>query len=74
MRASVAEVPTAKEQGFDIEWAIVRGFYMGPKVSDADYNAWSDAFAKVTKTKEFAKLLDERGLYPMTLTGAELNS
>lgn len=71
---ALAEVPTAKEQGFDIDWAIVRGFYMGPKVSDADYNAWSEAFAKVTKTKEFAKLLDERGLYPMTLTGAELNS
>ena len=70
----LAEVPTAKEQGYDIDWAIVRGFYMGPKVSDADFNAWSDAFAKVTKTKEFAKLLEERGLFPMTLAGAELDS
>lgn len=71
---ALADVPTAKEQGYDIDWAIVRGFYMGPKVSDADFNTWSEAFAKVTKTKEFAKLLDERGLYPMTLTGPELNS
>lgn len=70
----LAEVPTAKEQGYDIDWAIVRGFYMGPKVSDADFNAWSEAFAKVTKTKEFAKLLEERGLFPMTLAGAELDS
>ncbi len=43
----LAEVPTAKEQGSDIDWPIVRGFYMGPKVSDADYKAWSEAFAKV---------------------------
>jgi putative tricarboxylic transport membrane protein len=71
---ALADVPTAKEQGYDIDWAIVRGFYMGPKVSDADFNTWSDAFAKVTKTREFAKLLDERGLYPMTLTGPELNT
>ncbi|WP_194711886.1 Bug family tripartite tricarboxylate transporter substrate binding protein [Noviherbaspirillum soli] len=71
---ALADVPTAKEQGYDIDWAIVRGFYMGPKVSDADFNTWSEAFAKVTKTKEFSKLLDERGLYPMTLTGPELNS
>ena len=71
---ALADVPTAKEQGYDIDWAIVRGFYMGPKVSDADFNTWSEAFAKVTKTKEFSKLLEERGLYPMTLTGAELNS
>ena len=71
---ALADVPTAKEQGYDIDWAIVRGFYMGPKVSDADFNTWSEAFAKVTKTKEFAKLLDERGLYPLSMTGAELNN
>ena len=71
---ALADVPTAKEQGYDIDWAIVRGFYMGPKVSDADFNTWSEAFAKVTKTREFSKLLEERGLYPMTLTGPELNS
>ncbi|MET0961622.1 MAG: tripartite tricarboxylate transporter substrate-binding protein [Noviherbaspirillum sp.] len=71
---ALAQVPTAREQGLDIDWAIVRGFYMGPKVSDADFNAWSDAFAKVTKTKEFSKLLEERGLYPLTMTGPELNA
>jgi putative tricarboxylic transport membrane protein len=71
---ALADVPTAKEQGYDIDWAIVRGFYMGPKVGDADFSAWSDAFAKVTKTPEFAKLLEERGLYPLTMTGPELDA
>ncbi|MET0963557.1 MAG: tripartite tricarboxylate transporter substrate-binding protein [Noviherbaspirillum sp.] len=71
---ALAQVPTAREQGVDIDWAVVRGFYMGPKVSDADFNAWSDAFAKLSKTKEFSKLLEERGLYPLTMTGPELNA
>ena len=72
--ARLADVPTAKEQGYDIDWAIVRGFYMGPKVpATPTSNTWSEAFAKVTKTGEFAAS-EERGLYPMTLTGAELNS
>ena len=71
---ALADVPTAKEQGYDIDWAIVRGFYMGPKVSDADFSAWADAFARVTKTPEFARLLEERGLYPMTMTGPELDA
>ena len=71
---ALAAVPTAKEQGFDIDWTIVRGFYMGPKVSDADFNTWTEAFARVTKTKEFSKLLDERGLYPLTMTGPELTA
>jgi putative tricarboxylic transport membrane protein len=37
LEGSLAKVPTAREQGMDIEWPIIRGFYVGPKVSDADY-------------------------------------
>ncbi len=37
----LADVPTAKEQGYDIQWPIVRGFYVGPEVSDADYRGGS---------------------------------
>jgi putative tricarboxylic transport membrane protein len=70
---ALADVPTAKEQGFDIEWPIVRGFYMGPKVADADFNAWTEAFNKVMRTPEYAKLRDERGLYPFSLTGTQLD-
>src|SRR5690554_5275529 len=40
----MSDIPTAKEQGFDIEWPIIRGFYVGPKVSDEDYNWWVQAF------------------------------
>jgi putative tricarboxylic transport membrane protein len=71
---SLASVPTAKEQGYDIEWPIIRGFYMGPKVSDADFKAWTDTFAKMMATKEFEKLREERGLFPFALTGAELDA
>ena len=34
------DIPTAKEQGYDIVWPVVRGFYLGPKVSDEDYAWW----------------------------------
>lgn len=36
----MGSIPTAKEQGFDITWPIIRGFYMGPKVADKDYDWW----------------------------------
>jgi putative tricarboxylic transport membrane protein len=67
------DVPTAKEQGYDVEWPIVRGFYMGPKVSDADYKAWVEGFNKVMRTPEYAKLRDSRDLFPYSLTGSELD-
>lgn len=70
----LSEVPTAREQGFDIDWPIVRGFYMGPKVSDADFNAWSQGFAKMMATPEYAKLREERGMFPLTMTGPEVNA
>ncbi len=70
---ALADVPTAKEQGFDVEWPIVRGFYMGPKVGDADFNAWTDSFNTIMRSSEFAKLRDERGLYPFSMTGAQLD-
>ncbi|OVZ55116.1 tricarboxylic transporter [Pigmentiphaga sp. NML080357] len=65
----LADVPTAKEQGFDIQWPIIRGFYVGPKVSDADYQWWVATFDKMMATPEFAKLREERGLFPFNLTG-----
>ena len=70
----LANIPTAKEQGVDIVWPIVRGFYMGPKVSDADFKAWSAAFKKTMDTPAFDKLRAERGLFPFDLVGAEADA
>jgi putative tricarboxylic transport membrane protein len=70
---ALANVPTAKEQGYDLEWPIIRGFYMGPKVADADYKVWVDTFNRMMATKEFARLREERGLFPFAMTGAELD-
>lgn len=70
----LADVPTAREQGYDIQWPIIRGFYMGPKVSDADFKVWTDSFDKMMATKEFAKMRAERGLFPFDMTGPQLDA
>lgn len=69
----LSNVPTAAEQGYDIEWPIVRGFYVGPKVSDADYQWWVDAFNKTMASPGFAALQQQQGLFPFNLTGPELD-
>ena len=69
----LANVPTAAEQGFDIQWPIIRGFYVGPKVSDADYQWWVDAFNKTMASPGFAKLQQQQGLFPFNVTGPELD-
>jgi len=70
----MSEIPTAKEQGYDIVWPVVRGFYLGPKVSDEDYAWWKEAFDKLLASDEFAKLRDQRELFPFAMTGPELDT
>jgi putative tricarboxylic transport membrane protein len=74
LEGNLSSVPTAKEQGMDVEWPIIRGFYVGPKVSDADYKVWVDTFNKMMATPEFNKLRGERGLFKFAMTGNELDA
>ncbi|HGN0640108.1 TPA: tripartite tricarboxylate transporter substrate binding protein [Pseudomonas aeruginosa] len=71
--AAMANIPTAKEQGYDIVWPVVRGFYLGPKVSDEDYAWWKNAFDQLLAAEDFAKLRDQRELFPFAMTGEELD-
>nr|WP_312971374.1 tripartite tricarboxylate transporter substrate binding protein [Pseudomonas sp.] len=69
----VADIPTAKEQGYDVTWPVIRGFYLGPKVSDEAYAWWKNAFDTLLASEDFAKLRAERQLYPFAMTGDELD-
>ncbi|WP_372055279.1 tripartite tricarboxylate transporter substrate-binding protein [Tistrella mobilis] len=67
----LAGVPTAREQGIDIEWPVWRGYYIGHDVSEDDYRWWVDQFAALSRTPEFEAERTARGLYPYTLLGAD---
>ena len=69
-----AGIPTAKEQGYDFTWPIIRGFYVAPKIPEADYKFWLDAFNKLLASKDFLALRDQRDLYPFSMTGPELDA
>ncbi|TXI61002.1 MAG: tripartite tricarboxylate transporter substrate binding protein [Limnohabitans sp.] len=67
-----AHVPTAKEQGHDIRWPILRGVYLGPEVSEAQRQEWSAALSKATSHPRYDQLLERAGLQKMVLTGPAL--
>jgi len=66
------DVPTAREQGIDVVWPLIRGVWMGPKVAEADYRRWVAAFERIEAAPEFAAMRAEAGLYPFSLTGDAL--
>jgi putative tricarboxylic transport membrane protein len=70
----LANVPTAREQGIDVVWPIIRGLWMGPQVPDADYRQWVAAFDRVLADPQFAKMRAASGLYPFGLTGDALKA
>ncbi|GBU09420.1 hypothetical protein AwWohl_05580 [Gammaproteobacteria bacterium] len=74
LTGKLAQIPTAKEQGFDISWPVIRGFYVGPKVSDAQYSWWQQQFETMLASDDFAKLRAQRDLFPLNITGKDLDS
>lgn len=74
MDGPYADIPTAAEQGYDVEWPIWRGYYTGPEVSDEDYQAWVDRIQKLGEDPDFAKLREARGLFPMDIVGDEFDA
>jgi len=69
-----AQFPTAIELGYDAEWTIMRGYYMGKNVSDEAYDAWVDAFNAAYQTEDFAKIQKEKGLMPLNIAGEKLDT
>ncbi|HYD59648.1 MAG TPA: tripartite tricarboxylate transporter substrate-binding protein [Noviherbaspirillum sp.] len=70
----LANIPTAREQGFDLVWPIIRGVYMGPNVPEKDYRKWVGAFDKMMAQPAFEQLRAAHGLYPFSLTGDALTA
>ena len=71
---SMADVPTAVEQGYDVIWPVVRGYYMGPDVSPAAYDWWKASFDKMLADPKFAELREQQELLPFSMTGEELEA
>lgn len=70
----LADVPTAREQGVDMVWPTLRGFYMGPKVPDNAFQAWSSSLEQLMATPGFERLRAQYGLFPLALTGPALQA
>ena len=70
----LGDIPTAKEQGYDISWPVIRGFYMGPEVRDEQFSWWKQQFDTLLASEDFAKLREQRDLLPLAVTGDELKA
>jgi putative tricarboxylic transport membrane protein len=65
----LADVPTAAEQGHDVEWTTWRGFYVPPGLSDDAVASWLAAMDVVAASAGWAELRRRYALAPYVRTG-----
>ena len=65
------QIPTAKEQGYDVVAVNWRGLYVPKGVSDAVFNDWASKLQKVADSAEWKEAMAANGLAPFTKVGAD---
>jgi len=70
----LANVPTARELGFDVEWIVWRGFYAPAGLADTVYRAWADRLEQVAASPTWERTRTETGLATFVLTGGEFEA
>ncbi|QNH05558.1 tripartite tricarboxylate transporter substrate binding protein [Ectopseudomonas composti] len=70
----LASIPTAREQGYEIQWPLIRGYFLGPDVKEEDVAWWKERFAKLSASSDFQSYLADRDVLPYYVTGPELDA
>lgn len=65
------DIPTAKEQGFDVVAVNWRGLYVPKGISDETFQGWGDRLQKVADSDEWMKIMQDNGLAPFTKVGGD---
>ncbi len=65
------DIPTAKEQGFDVVAVNWRGLYVPKDVSDDTFNMWAERLQKVADSAEWQEAMVANGLAPFTKVGGD---
>ena len=63
------QIPTAKEQGFNVVAGNWRGLYVPRGISDDDFNKWAERLQAVADSDEWKKAMADNGLAPFTKVG-----
>lgn len=73
--ASLPDVPTMTEQGYDVELTQLRGFVMPPKVSDEVTGYWADVIQKAVESPQWKeRYVDRFNVVPKFLSGDDFKA
>ncbi|GAB4382762.1 Bug family tripartite tricarboxylate transporter substrate binding protein [Albidovulum sp.] len=68
------DIPTAKEQGYDVVAVNWRGFYVPGGITDEQFATWADRLRAVADSDEWKKAMADNGLAPFTKVGPDFQN
>ncbi len=68
------DIPTAKEQGFDVVAVNWRGLYVPRGISDEKFDEWAGKLQMVADSDEWKQAMADNGLAPFTKVGGDFQS
>jgi putative tricarboxylic transport membrane protein len=68
------DIPTAREQGYDVVAVNWRGLYVPKGISDADFDKWAARLKAVADSAEWKEVMTANGLAPFTKVGGDFQS
>ena len=68
------DIPTAKEQGFDVVAVNWRGLYVPKDISDEKFDEWAGKLQQVADSPEWAQAMTDNGLAPFTKVGGDFQA
>ena len=68
------DIPTAKEQGYDVVAVNWRGLYVPKGISDEQFETWAGKLQQVADSDEWAQAMADNGLAPFTKVGGDFQS
>ncbi|MEP2639304.1 tripartite tricarboxylate transporter substrate-binding protein [Roseobacter sp.] len=68
------DIPTAKEQGFDVVAVNWRGLYVPKDIPDAKFDEWAGKLQQVADSPEWAQAMSDNGLAPFTKVGGDFQA
>lgn len=68
------DIPTAREQGYDVVAVNWRGLYVPKNISDERFEEWADRLKAVAESEEWKQAMVANGLAPFTKVGADFQN
>jgi putative tricarboxylic transport membrane protein len=66
------DIPTCKEEGLDVQYLMLRAFFLPGKVTPEQTAFYVDLFKKVAQTAEYKDYMEKQALKPIFLQGQDM--